>query len=742
MIIEDGVFISYNLRENCVEVPKGVKTIGKGAFKGCTSIEEMILPETVTEIMDESFKGCRKLKKINFPKNLEVIGPYAFHRCHNLKSIDLPETTKEIGNCAFLYCDSLEYAHLPGVIHIGKQAFLNDLNLKEIKVSNELDLSCINEVFLGCYKINKIILSHGEIFSIDNIIDLLNSQSNPIIKAIAKDIFRIMEIKDNTLVKFLVNMTNVEIPTGIIKLEKSSFFDKKGIVSVKFPDTLKEIEKCAFGNCINLERLEFLNGDIEIKEGAFKNCTSLKTIVYDKTEYEIKGLTDNAPPIVEFIHKEVLSNFFISGTTLIKYRGSEERVVVPYGITAISERAFSGNEIIDRVVLPDTVKEIHEEAFADCVLMQTINLPESLEVIYESAFENCVKLIRIEIPEFITKIRKSTFSRCKKLKEVKLSSSLIEIGNLAFYGCESLKSISFPDKLEKILDLVFYKCASLIEVKLPKSLKKLGSNAFTLSGVRDVIVQSEIDEMGTDVFSECNRLTSLAFYEGVNNIGDKFAFKCANLKYVRLPETILYIGKNAFEGSIYIKNNAIDKNIFLDRNGLSGSIAIPEGIVAIAGGAFYSNNSITSITLPKTLKTIGSRAFCNSSLKSIHIPEGVEFIEEGAFAYCDSLEEIFWDGEIYKICDNAFYGCDELTRIPLLKTKYIGKNAFNGCTKLNNIEVEALYIDEGSFRNTGLFKSDLNIISNIVVDGAECYEDIIIPEGIKGISPFAFSRNE
>ncbi len=72
----------------------------------------------------------------------------------------------------------------------------------------------------------------------------------------------------------------------------------------------------------------------------FKNCTTLKYIVTeDNIQHEIKGLPveydEKVPSIVKDIHNQILNNFLISGTALIKYRGSEERVVVPYGITII-----------------------------------------------------------------------------------------------------------------------------------------------------------------------------------------------------------------------------------------------------------------------------------------------------------------------------------------------------------------------------------------------------------------------
>lgn len=757
-IIKDGILESYTLRKTIVKVPDEARIIGKGAFKGCASIEEIILPETITSIMDTAFKGCRKLRKINFPSKLEYIGEYAFHRCHSLHSIELPASVKSLSNCAFLYCDNLEYVSMPGVINIGRHAFSNDENLKTIEISSDLDISSICDVFTGCSRVSRISLTDGTTCEIESVINIISSHSNvhPVIKAIATDIYRMMEIDDGVLTRFLINAKEVEIPNGITGIGKSCFFDKKGIVSVKFPETLIDIGSRAFRNCISLERVEFASENINISSDAFKNCTTLRYITLsDGKTYELRGIPDifdeGMPQIIRTIHSQILNNFFISGTTLIQYRGNEERVVVPEGITVIGEKAFAGNEAVGKVVLPDSIKEIREEAFADCLLLQTINLDEGLEHIGQSAFENCLKLIRADLPESITIIEKSSFNRCKKLSEVVFGSKVKEIRNLAFYGCSSLKNINLPEKLISIGDMAFYKCLSLNEIELPKALSKLGNNVFTASGVKSAVIKCELEECGTDIFSQCNKLRKLTFDEGVKTIGDKFAFKCPSLKYVNIPPSIEYIGRNAFEDSIYIKDTIQGErinDIFVDGSKLSGDIVITEGITAIAGGAFYGNTQITSVTFPKSLTRIGSRSFCGcEALKNITLPSGVTVLEEGVFAYCTSLEKVESDGKITYVSDNAFYGCSVISKVPFLESVHIGKNTFSGCKNLYDIKINCTDIQADAFKNTGFLgklknNSPLVILANTIVDGKACRGEVIIPEGVESISPYAFAGND
>lgn len=74
-----------------------------------------------------------------------------------------------------------------------------------------------------------------------------------LVKAIAVDILRMMELEGRCLLTFRTNLKHVDIPEGIERIGKSCFFDKRGIGSVRFPRSLKEIGSRAFRNCINLE---------------------------------------------------------------------------------------------------------------------------------------------------------------------------------------------------------------------------------------------------------------------------------------------------------------------------------------------------------------------------------------------------------------------------------------------------------------------------------------------------------
>lgn len=762
--IEQGKLVAYNGRDTILSIPEGVHTIGTGALKGMASLEEVYLPDTVSVIESDAFKGCRKLQKINFPSSLISIGAFAFHRCHSLREISLPPSITHLPDCVFLYNDSLTKLSIPGVKTLGRQVFLNNVNLTELVICTDLTISQICDVFTGCSKIHQIELSDGKKFVLDQLFDALlpTSPVPEVVRAIVRDIFRMMEFEKRTLVRFLTNLRQVELPEGIEQLGTGCFFDKRGIIGVKLPKSLKVIGSKAFRNCISLERIELPSSDFMIQPDAFKNCTSLKYVLYNGIEYEFVGVnkiisqSDSIPDLIHTIHTQILSNFLFCGTTLISYRGSESRVTVPNGITHIAPRAFAGKEEIDRILLPDSVEEIGEEAFSDCLLLQTILLPKRLKVLGKAAFFNCVKLIRVCLPDEIHSIAASVFNRCRSLTEVTFSSQLSEIGEMAFYGCRSLKQFSIPEQLKRLGSLAFYQCSSLIQIELPASIEHLGSNVFTASGVHNAVISCDPIEYGSNIFSQCQRLKHLIFEEGIRFIGDKFAFQCTHLSHVVFPNSLCQIGRNAFEGSPFLEKETVSGQIgsfLLDGSSFSGEVHLSEGITSIAGGAFYGNDAITHVTLPNSLKSIGSRAFCScSSLKSIYIPENITELTEGIFAYCSNLQSVEISGCIRSIGDWAFYQCKQFSGLDqnsqsIAKTAlHIGAEAFFSCLSMYHFETDTEDIGTDAIRETAFWKnlkqtSPFVIFSHTLLDGMSAFGEIEIPDGIQTIAPYAFAGN-
>lgn len=771
--IEEGVLISYTGREETAVVPQGVHTIGEGAFKACVSLKRAVLPAGLWAIGDNAFKGCRKLEEVVIPGSVSYIGSYAFHRCHALRQAVLPPSVEELKDCTFLYCDNLTRVCMPGVKRLGKQVFVNDVLLENLEISSELQEDCICDVFTGCERIRRITFENGESCVISNAVEVVTGALlvPSSVYLIAVDILRMMELDGKTLVRFLTNLKHVEIPEGIEKLGKSCFFDKRGIISVKLPKSLKEIGSRAFRNCISLEKISFEGAEPLIHEDAFHNCTSLKTVrTCDGTEYVFQGLLGmtgaEIPQTVQNIHWQVMGNFRLSGSILLKYLGSESRVVIPEGVTKIAEEAFAGNEAIDRVILPESLQEIGAEAFKDCLLLQTVQFPERLCRIGPGAFEHCVKLIRVHLPLGIRKVRERTFRHCLVLKEAGISANIGEIGDSAFYGCETLAKISFPESLTSIGSMAFYQCSGLKEVKLFPAAEYVNKLAFARSGVRKVRIGSSGMHFGADVFGGCTKLKILVLEEGVRHIPDKLAYGCTALEQVRMPGTLESAGRHVWERTPFLehwieqqterRHAAIPEPVFWDGRNLEGKVQIPEQVRILAGGAFYGNEKVTEIYLTEHVQWIGPAAFKGcKNLRRVWISSAVQDLQDEVFSGCRELErialsesDIISNAELplwRSIGERAFYQCKKIQKVRLDQVKRIGKEAFSGCLTLEKGIINGgSGIGERAFEGTKYLEGvegEVIVLGGILLSGGSCKGEICLPEDVTGIAAYAFAGN-
>ncbi len=780
--VKNGILERYTGREEVIELPEGIHTIGEGAFKGCVSLTKVTLPQGLQYILPDAFKGCRKLEEVIIPDGVTYIGRYAFHRCHSLKKAILPHSVQELGECAFLYCDSLQEVQIPGVKRLGMAAFANGMSLERLVISRALEEDCICDIFTGCARVKEIAFADGETYFIPNVVEAASNSFflPPLMKLVVQDILlRMMELEDRTLVRFRINIKHVEVPEGIEVLAKSSFYDLRGISDIQLPQSLRQIESRAFRNCIGLEQVILNSNIVSIDKDAFRNCTALRSVeTSDGTVYEFCGLSDiykidcktaqkvlisisDVPEPVRIIHRQVLGNFRISGTILLQYLGAESRVIIPEGITRIAEEAFAGIETIDKVILPESLHEIGAEAFRGCLLLQTIILPKGLCKIDNGAFAGCVKLLRIEIPKQITILADRIFRQCRALQEVRLPEGLQQIGESAFYGCQSLKKITLPESLTQIKKMAFYR-SGLREIRIPTATEFVENLAFAKSNLQKAQITGGNQtgkHYGIDIFGDCTRLKTLILEEGVCHIPDKFAYGCTALSQLILPQTLQSVGRHVIEGSRFLKQwkqnpTETEDTILWDGQHFSGKVQLSNTTKIIAGGAFYGNTKITAIYFPKQVQSIGAAALKGcTGLQKVSFPSKITHLAAEIFSGCKNLEEIFVTEHTDNCClpkwdfigERAFYQCSKLNKIQLEQTLAIGKEAFYGCIALQNGAVNpTLRVGEGAFTNTAFTKrleNGLCVVGNLVVSGMDCLGEVHIPNGILGISPYAFAAN-
>lgn len=142
-----------------IYIPESVTSIGSGAFKNCSSLQSINIPNSVTSIESQVFYYCSSIQSINIPNSVTSIGAFVFYYCSSLQSINIPNSITSIGNSVFYGCHSLQSINIPeSVTSIGESVFENCSSLQLINIPESLT-SIGTSVFSRCSSINKAIIS-------------------------------------------------------------------------------------------------------------------------------------------------------------------------------------------------------------------------------------------------------------------------------------------------------------------------------------------------------------------------------------------------------------------------------------------------------------------------------------------------------------------------------------------------------------------------------------------------------
>ena len=386
---------------------------------------------------------------------------------------------------------------------------------------------------------------------------------------------------------------------------------------------------------------------------------------------------------------------------------------VTYTLTSIGNSAFLDCSWLTSVTIPNSVKEIGCWAFSNTALY---NNPANWGngALY---IDNCLIAVskdlagHFRIKENTRVISGGAFSYCYSLTSVTIPNSVKSIGDLAFRGCKFLTSVTIPNSVTSIGDLAFQGCSSLRSVTIPNSVTEIGSSAF----------------------EGCSGLTSITIPNSVKEIGGYAFYDCSSLTSVTIPNSVTSIGSYAFKGTALYKNPANWENraLYIDNclikvdEGFAGHFRIKENTRLLSSSAFSHCSSLTSVTIPNSVTSIGGGAFtlCKS-LTSITIPNSVTYIGDLAFYYCSSLTSVTIPNSVKSIGEEAFNGCYSLTSVTIPNSvKEIGEEAFNGCKSLTSVTIP-------------------NSVKSI---GASAFGDcwsltsVTIPNSVKSIGKLAFS---
>lgn len=406
----EGYLIPQALQK--VIIYNGCDVIPAGAFHSWSSLETVVIPDTVRTIGKEAFFACGSLNKIDFPDGLEEIKENAFQGCTNLTQVILPGSVKRLGSQAFFYCQNLTKVYFPA-------------SLEEIGVS----------VLMGCMSIEDFTapLSDGPYDRTSN--TYINYYFNESGYASQNDFIKKITV----------------LPNGINRIGEGAFANLFAVTDIVLPDTVETIDKMAFAGDINLSSFSFPSQLKTIGESAFLWCSSLREAVF--------------PDSVYYVGNNAFSG--CSAMTRAVFSSASK-------ISSVGAAAFINCGELTDVSFPDySLYEIDYSMFENCISLKNFRFPANLQYIRDSAFTN-TGLESVRIPFTVGEIGIYSFKNCASLTGVMFEKSdndrqlINSIGREAFAGCTGLTEIDLPKSVKEIVGDSFNGCTNLKKVIVRK----------------------------------------------------------------------------------------------------------------------------------------------------------------------------------------------------------------------------------------------------------------------------------
>lgn len=166
-------------------------------------------------------------------------------------------------------------------------------------------------------------------------------------------------------------------------------------------------------------------------------------------------------------------------------------------------------------------------------------------------------------------------------------------------------------------------------------------------------------------------------------------------------------------------------------------------VTAIGEGAFERCSKLEAVTLPATLKRIGSRAFMRTSIESIALPEGLETVGDSAFYYLWSLASVTLPSTLKTIGSYAFANCDGAEINLPASLESVGDYAFYQCGAAD-LQLPPTLIAVGDYAFSQCYNSNFAIPASLrhIGEGAFAYNsatiELVLPEGVESVGREAF----
>ena len=476
---------SFNTYSGTVNIPDSVPYQGKyypvtcigfQAFKDCTGLTVVTLPEGVEMLLNESFAGCTSLRHITLPSTVYTIYNNAFIGCTNLDWITcLSETAVSCNTNNF---DAATYASTRLYVPQGSlSSYQSTSAWSQFANIVEDNLFVVDGIYYKRISSNTVAVTYRDV-------DLYSYHCKW---------YRIPS-----------QVTYNGVTYTVTQIDSYAFSGSKpirGNIDVTLPNSVTIIGTNAFSDSY-IRSIELDKGVTSIGAHAFEGCDRL--LYFSILAETPPAIASNTFPSAICENEDFM--LVVPRESLAAYRSANNwNNFIAENVWYQSD--FEVNDICYQKTSPTTVEVSPQFTRSDS--LSSITAKAGYTLAYESVAIPAT--INVEGTTYdVTSIGYKGCAFWNKKKSITLPNSIKTLEPYAFYGCDSLVNINLPEGLTSIGRYTFYDCWKIETVNIPNSVKTIDEYAYwRCYGIKTLTFGSGVELIGYNAFNSCDEITSV-----------------------------------------------------------------------------------------------------------------------------------------------------------------------------------------------------------------------------------------